>query len=105
MSPDAGRSESSLWQKALPDSLVWASRAGAIVARWLGIPSYVISEYEHADLKLFRWAGSTILHPGVIDEATYRAAGFSEHRLIAFEGLKEDVTCAASSSTASIRPR
>jgi predicted glycosyltransferase len=83
-----------LRQAALPDSLVCASRAAAIVARRLGIPSYVISDYEYANLTLFRWARSTILHPDVIASATYRSAGFPASRLIPFRGLKEDLTFA-----------
>jgi predicted glycosyltransferase len=83
-----------LRRTAVPDSLVCASRAGAIVARRFGIPSYVISDYEYANLTLFRWARSTILHPDVIASQTYREAGFPANRLIPFRGLKEDITFA-----------
>jgi uncharacterized protein len=77
-----------------PQCLVCASRAGAVVARRLGIPSFVISDYEYANLTLFRWSGSTIVHPEVIDSAIYRRAGFPSGRLLPFKGLKEDITFA-----------
>ena len=79
-------------REGVPDCLVSASRAAALVARRYGVPSYMISDYEHASLTAFRWAHSTILHPDVIDSAAYRKAGFAEQRVIAFRGLKEDMT-------------
>jgi uncharacterized protein len=77
-----------------PDRLVSASRAGVLAARRLGTRSYVISDYEHANLTVFRWAGSTVLFPDVIDPERYRSAGFSPERLVPFHGLKEDLTFA-----------
>ena len=77
-----------------PDSLVCASRAAVLAARGLRIPSYVISDYEHANLTSFRWAGSTILYPDVVDPDAYRKAGFAPGKLISFRGLKEDITFA-----------
>ena len=75
-----------------PDTLVSASRAAALAARRLGVRSFFISDYEHANLSVFRLAGSTVLFPEVIGSAAYRRAGFREDRLIAFRGLKEDLT-------------
>ena len=77
-----------------PDVLVSASRAATIAARRLGIRSFVISDYEHANLSLFRWAGATILHPDVIARTAYLDAGFAPERVKAFRGLKEDLTFA-----------
>jgi predicted glycosyltransferase len=77
-----------------PDVLVSASRAASLAARRLGIPSFVISDYEHANLSLFRWARATILHPDVIDSSVYLAAGFSRERVRSLRGLKEDLTFA-----------
>ena len=79
---------------ARPDVLISASRAAALAARSLGIPSLVISDYEHANLTVFRWTGSTILHPDVIDSSAYIAAGFKRERVRPFKGLKEDLTFA-----------
>lgn len=81
-------------QQRVPDTLVSASRAAALAARALGTRSFVISDYEHAHLGVFRFAGSTILFPDVIDPSAYRAAGFRGNRLVAFKGLKEDLTFA-----------
>jgi predicted glycosyltransferase len=80
--------------EGIPDGLVCASRAAALVARRHGVPSFVISDYEHANLLAFRLARSTILHPDVIDAASYLGAGFPPERVIAFKGLKEDLTFA-----------
>jgi uncharacterized protein len=77
-----------------PDVLVSASRAATAAARALGIPSFVISDYEHANLTLFRWARATILHPDAIEQAAYLDAGFAPERVKAFRGLKEDLTFA-----------
>jgi predicted glycosyltransferase len=75
-----------------PDVLISASRAAALAARSLGIPSFVISDYEHANLTVFRWTRSTILHPDVIESSAYIRAGFKQQRLLPFAGLKEDLT-------------
>lgn len=83
-----------LRQTGKPDALICASRAAALAARRLGIRSYVISDYEHANLTSFRWARSTILYPDVIDPTAYRRRGFADERMIAFHGLKEDITFA-----------
>jgi predicted glycosyltransferase len=52
----------------------------------------MICDYEHADLRLYRLARSFILHPSVIDEEVFVRKGFSPERLIAFAGLKEDIS-------------
>jgi uncharacterized protein len=83
-----------LRREGVPDRLVCASRAAVLAARSLGIPSFMISDYEHANLTAFRWAGSTVLYPSVIGVENYRRAGFRPERLVPFAGLKEDITFA-----------
>jgi predicted glycosyltransferase len=78
----------------VPDVLVCASRAAVLAARRIRVPSFVVSDYEHANLTLFRWAGSTIMFPDVIDKSAYRSAHIPARRLVAFRGLKEDLTFA-----------
>jgi predicted glycosyltransferase len=75
-----------------PDALVTVSRSSVLVARRLGIPSFMLCDYEHADLRLYRLARSFILHPAVIGQAAFVQKGFSPERLIAFAGLKEDIS-------------
>jgi predicted glycosyltransferase len=77
-----------------PDVLVCASRAAVLAARRIRVPSFVVSDYEHANLTLFRWSGSTIMFPDVIDTSAYRSRGISRRRLVPFRGLKEDLTFA-----------
>lgn len=75
-----------------PDVLVSASRASALAARRLGIPSFIIVDYEYANSSAYRLTGSTILHPDVIDPKPLLASGIRPHRLVAFHGLKEDIS-------------
>jgi uncharacterized protein len=75
-----------------PDALLGISRSAALAARRLGIPSFVISDYEHANVTVYRLAGSTVLHPEAIDQASFRARGLRADRLVAFGGLKEDIS-------------
>lgn len=77
-----------------PDVLLSASRASALAARWMGIPSFVIADYEYANSSFYRLTGSTILYPDVIDPAPLLASGISRDQLIAFRGLKEDISLA-----------
>jgi predicted glycosyltransferase len=75
-----------------PDVLLSSSRSSALAARLMGIPSFVISDYEYANASFFRLARSTILHPDVIDSAHLLASGIPPDRLKAFKGLKEDIS-------------
>jgi predicted glycosyltransferase len=77
-----------------PDVLLSASRSSAFAARWMGIPSFVIGDYEYANSSFYRLTRSTILHPDVIDPAPFLESGISPDRLIAFDGLKEDISLA-----------
>jgi hypothetical protein len=75
-----------------PDVLLAASRPAAVAARRLGIPSFIIGDYEHANLSLYRLTGSTILYPSVIGAEAFAGRGLRAKQLIPFSGLKEDLT-------------
>jgi predicted glycosyltransferase len=77
-----------------PDVVVTASRSAAVAASKLGIPSFVIIDYEHVNLLVYRFSGSCIVHPSVIDPSIFEGRGISRERLLPFEGLKEDFTFA-----------
>jgi uncharacterized protein len=77
-----------------PDVLVCSSRTSALAARRMRIPSFVIADYEYANSSFYRLTRSTILYPHVIDPAQFLASGIREHQLIAFRGLKEDISLA-----------
>lgn len=77
-----------------PDVLVAASRPAAIAARRLGIPNFLIHDYEYIYLRMYRATGSIILHPDVIDPAVFRRRGLRAEQMIGFGGLKEDLTFA-----------
>jgi uncharacterized protein len=75
-----------------PDALVAVSRPSMLVARRLGFPSFMVCDYEHADLRLYRLARSFILHPAVIAREVFVEKGFPPERVIGFAGLKEDIS-------------
>jgi predicted glycosyltransferase len=75
-----------------PDVLLAASRASACAARLMGIPSYIVGDYEYANVSFYRLTRSVILHPDVIDPAIFRRRGMPAGRLVAFRGIKEDIT-------------
>jgi predicted glycosyltransferase len=75
-----------------PRLLLAASRPAAVAARRLGIPSFIISDYEYASLAIYRLTGSYILHPEVIRADAFLRRGIRSDRLLAFSGLKEDIT-------------
>jgi predicted glycosyltransferase len=93
---DRARQLSSLFkQQRRPDVVLSASRSSALAARWMGIPSYVISDYEYVDATFYRLTRSTILYPQVIDPAPFIQSGLRRDRLIPFRGIKEDISLAA----------
>jgi uncharacterized protein len=77
-----------------PNVLLCASRSATLAARRLGIPSFVISDYEYANSSFFRFTRSTILYPEVMDPQPLRSSGVREEQLTPFRGLKEDISFA-----------
>jgi uncharacterized protein len=76
------------------DLVLTGSRAATLAARTLRIPSFAIVDYEYVDLSIFRLAGTTIVHPRVIDAGQFRRRGIAAGRLLPFDGLKEDISFA-----------
>jgi predicted glycosyltransferase len=81
-------------QPERPSLVLTGSRSAALAARKLRIPSFVIVDYEYADLLVFWASGTNILFPSIIDAARFRRNGISAKRLIPFDGLKEDLSFA-----------
>ena len=77
-----------------PDAMLGASRPGAVAARRLGIPSFIVGDYEYANVSVYRLTGSTILYPDAIDPETYTRRGLRKDQLLEFRGLKEDISFA-----------
>jgi uncharacterized protein len=75
-----------------PTVLLAASRSAAVAARRLGIPSFMVGDYEWANVSVYRLTGSRILYPDVIDPAAFRRRGIRTDQLQPFKGLKEDIT-------------
>jgi predicted glycosyltransferase len=80
--------------------LLASSRPSALAARALGIPAFVICDYEHVELTSYRRSGASLLFPDIIDSRIFREMGFPRGRLLPFHGLKEDITFARRSLTA-----
>jgi predicted glycosyltransferase len=77
-----------------PDLLVSGARSAALAARRLGIPTFVVIDYEYVDLLVYRLAGAHIIHPDVIDQQVFLSRGFRAQKLMSFPGLKEDFSFA-----------
>jgi predicted glycosyltransferase len=77
-----------------PSLVLTGSRSATLVARRLGIPSFVIVDYEYVDLLVFLVSRTNIIFPDVIDAARFRRHGIAAERLIPFNGLKEDLSFA-----------
>jgi predicted glycosyltransferase len=75
-----------------PRALLCAGRASAAAARILGIPTFMLSDYEHAEVTLYRLTGSNFVFPDVIDPDAFIRRGIDRARLIPYHGLKEDLT-------------
>ncbi|MFN8557642.1 MAG: DUF354 domain-containing protein [Dehalococcoidia bacterium] len=84
-----------LMRRHRPAFSVSNSRSCALASRLLGIPAFVMVDYEGVDLRLFSAAGATLLMPSVVDADQVMARGVSPRNLYLFPGLKEDITFAA----------
>jgi uncharacterized protein len=81
-------------QRTPVDFVLTGSRSAHLAARKLGMPSFVIIDYEYVNLLLYKLSRSHILYPSVIDPAVFRARGIHRTDLMPFEGLKEDLSFA-----------
>jgi predicted glycosyltransferase len=77
-----------------PHAVLSVSRSASLAARTLGIPSFALCDYEYVEMTVFRRVGTYVIHPDVIPAGAFRARGVAADRLIAFHGIKEDVTFA-----------
>jgi hypothetical protein len=77
-----------------PDVLICASRSSALAARRMGIPSFVLGDYEWVHVAMYRLTDSYLVFPDVVDPGAFQKRGISAQRLIAYEGLKEDISFA-----------
>jgi uncharacterized protein len=77
-----------------PGALLCASRSSALAAAALRIPSFVIADYEHASVGIYRLTGSTFLHPESVDTTTWLERGLRPSQLQPFGGIKEDISFA-----------
>jgi predicted glycosyltransferase len=82
--------------------LLSSSRPSALAARVLGVPAFVICDYEHVELASYRRLGAALLFPDVIDQRVFANLGFSADRLLPFRGLKEDMTFIGQGLTAEL---
>lgn len=77
-----------------PDVLLCASRSSALAAATLRIPSFVIADYEHASVGVYRLTRSVFLHPDSVDTTTWTERGLRPSQLRPFRGIKEDISFA-----------
>ena len=75
-----------------PRMLLCASRSGALAARLLRIPGFIICDYEHAELTSYTKLGTYVAFPDAIAPEIFESRGFAADRLLPFPGLKEHLT-------------
>jgi len=67
-----------------------SSRSCAIASKLLNIPSFIIVDFEYADMVIYSKAKSYLVVPMVIPVERFRRKHICEDRLIRFDGFKED---------------
>jgi predicted glycosyltransferase len=77
-----------------PDLMVAGSRAAALACWIARVPCFTFVDYEYVHLSLYPRLRTYVLHPRLIPAAFFVDRGLSPTQLIAFEGLKEDLTFA-----------
>ena len=75
-----------------PNVLVAASRAAALAAWTMRVPSFTFCDYEHVDLRVLRRTNGFVLYPDMIDEDAFIRQGIRRDRLLPFPGLKEAIS-------------
>jgi uncharacterized protein len=77
-----------------PDAVVHAGRASALAAWLLRVPSFGLLDYEYVDVTVDRLTHHWVLHPRAMNASVLVKRGVPARYLLAFEGLKEDLTFA-----------
>ncbi len=67
------------------------SRTQVIAARRLGIPSYVMLDYEYTEKYIFNRFGTKLLVPDLIPDERLAGAGFNLNKVIRYPGFKENI--------------
>lgn len=75
-----------------PQMILCASRSGALAAKLLGIPGFIICDYEHAELNSYTKLGTYVAFPDAISPDIFHSRGFAADKCLPFPGLKEHLT-------------
>lgn len=67
------------------------SRTQVMAARRLGIPSYVMLDYEYTEKYIFNLFGTKLLIPDLIPDARLKEAGFNLSKVIRYPEYKENI--------------
>jgi uncharacterized protein len=81
-------------RRGRPDAVVHAGRAPALAAALLRVPSFGFRDYEYVDVTVDRYTRGWIVHPRFVEPSAFVERGVRADRLLAFDGLKEDLTFA-----------
>ncbi len=96
----ASRLRRHIRQRGGAQMVLCGSRSGAMAARTMGIPTFVIIDYEYVELSSYRRCGVNILFPEVIGVETFCKRGFPRDHLMPFAGVKEDFSFGGKDLTA-----
>ena len=82
----AARLATGVARRARPSLLLSTSRSAALASRTLRVPSFMVLDYEYAELASFRLAGTTVVYPDVIDARVFHEKGFEPRSLLTVRG-------------------
>ena len=83
------------WQRRRrPDALLCAGRSAVLAGRSLGVATFALGDYEHANLTPYRLAKAHMILPDAVDPDHLVERGFDRDRIVTYPGLKEDFTFA-----------
>jgi hypothetical protein len=67
------------------------SRSQLITAKWMGIPSVIMLDYEYTESKIFNYLSTYLLIPKYIPAERLIKAGFNLKKIIRYNGFKEEL--------------
>jgi len=72
-------------------ALSHGSRTQLVAARWLGIPSILMLDYEYTETRIFNYLSTHILIPEYIPDARLRSARINTKKVLRYPGFKEQL--------------
>jgi predicted glycosyltransferase len=77
--------------KNIKTAISHGSRTQISAAKYLGLKTLVMLDYEYTENRIFNYLSDYILFPAIIPDSRLKKAGFNLKKIIRYNGIKEEI--------------